>query len=209
MKGFRKVLRKLSVILCSMVLLSSLFEDKVVVAATTNEVVDSSQVVHNHTGSSGSSGGCYTTPAYTNYGTTTSKENVTCGASYGSGVATGNTIGGQATYKWTCSKGHSYIGWYCPSGCGTVVGTRNVTKCNKCGSSGCNGRHQNGYSLSCGYSNGDIVGTYNLVKNVSDTYTLSISYTGKAPSSYSWSTGATGSSISVTSDGTYISVRCR
>ncbi len=55
----------------------------------------------------------------------------------------------------------------------------------------------------CAIAQGSKVGTYSLVKNKSNGYTLSAVSSGVTNVAYSWNTGATSSSIPVTANGTY------
>lgn len=165
--------------------------------------VGSVSITHAHVSDATTGGGCYTTPHIVSYGT--KKVNVTCGASYGGGTATGGSIGGKPTYTYVCSNGHTWTGWAesKPSQCDKVTGSKTV--CKKCGKTSCNGDHQEGYDLACGMTDGQVLGTYTLVKQDGKDYTLSVTTgTGSlAVKSYKWSDGSTGSSYAVKSDGTY------
>jgi len=173
------------------------------VNAASNEV-GSVSITHAHVSDATNGGGCYITPHIVSYGT--KNVNVTCGGSYGGGTATGGTIGGKPTYTYTCTRcGNVWTGWAesKPSNCDKVTGTRKV--CKKCGSSSCNGDHQEGYDLACGMTDGQVLGTYTLVKQDGKDYTLSVvTDTGSLEvKSYKWNDGSTGSSYAVKSDGSY------
>mgnify|MGYP004553398287 CR=1 FL=1 len=163
--------------------------------------VGSVSITHTHVSDATTGGGCYTTPHIVSYGTKTEK--VYCGAVL-SGWTQQGTLNGAARYVTTCSKGHSNAACApLPSNCGIETGTRTV--CKKCGKTSCNGNHQEGYDLACGMTDGQVLGTYVLVKQDGKDYTLSVTTgTGSlAVKSYKWSDGSTGSSYAVKSDGTY------
>lgn len=204
--------RKMLVALGLSVVLFSTGSNFTVNAASSE--VDSVSITHAHVSDATTGGGCYTTPHIVSYGT----KNVTtrCGGSYGGGTATGGTIGGKPTYTYHCTKcGNTWTGWAesKPSNCDKATGS--VRVCKKCGKSSCNGDHQEGYDLSCGMTDGQVLGTYTLVKDIDAGYTYTLSVTvgtgSLAIKSYTWSQQinsskhniSTESSCSVDHDGVY------
>lgn len=153
-----------------------------------DETVCSVSLLHTHSGSSSSGGGCYTTPSYK----TVRERNV------------------PTTYT-SCSCGGtlSHYNYKCDI-CGATFNDAGL-ECNKCGVKkkvSINHSHTvvSGYSLGCGLSENQVVGTVSVTKQVNSSYTLTPQLTdsssGASITSYSWSNGDTGT-CTVTGDGTY------
>ena len=170
------------------------------VSAASSEV-DSVSITHTHVSDATNGGGCYTTPHIVSYGREPYK--YACGSASWTFKETRD----DGLKVWRCNTcGYDYVGTMCTSNCPNE--TKTGTRCKKCKSASCNGNHQEGYDLSCGMTDGQVLGTYTLVKQDGKDYTLSVTTgTGSLDvKSYKWSDGSTGSSYAVKSDGSYTCV---
>lgn len=168
--------------------------------------VDSVSITHAHVSDATTGGGCYTTPHNVDYGRQKKTRDIHCGSSSWTEVSSYvDSKTGVTIHTWRCGKGHSYTGSVCTSNCPEKTGTQTYYVCKKCGKESCNGNHQEGYDLSCGMTDGQVLGTYTLVKQDGKNYTLSVTTgTGSLEvKSYKWSDCSTGSSYAVESDGSY------
>lgn len=177
---------------------------------------------HTHSGNESEGGDCYVQQTV-NYGVRQVVSWQGC-----SGTVTGWEKDYQGIWHPKLTCGHNCNSGLCRAAssmpstgmqCGyqSITDTYNV--CNKCGSRNCNGTHQE-WVLSCGKSEGDfekwvlgcglstssVVGTLSIQPSTTgsaQSVTLTASLSGCTNNGISWSTGASGDSITVTDNGTY------